>query len=787
MAVAAETASQRWGGVPLNDGLTLSRNERWITLSSDEKSLHSIHRFIISDTDTIGIQIAKLPQLKVCVIIRVDADSIACRHGIEVDDEILAPLLTSGVAAEYTEIYDLFQEAGKQRPSLAFEVLRNHKERKHKSLFLDGRIHCRHRFIITEKGDLGISLENHNSMARLKSVAQDSLGEGFGLRTNDVLFRIGALDAPVDFEKCVDQINSGERPMIIEVWRAICTTTGSTRPTSSINIPGTEKCDNPFLLAFQQVDPAEAVNSTQPSNEMSDMIDDGRKRDPMEVDAETASQRGGGVPLNGGVGGSPAAHGGSSLFEDEAEFVDRFRPLTETATLTQEDLVNAENDGGEAFTQVAAPPRRGKKRKPDIVESRKEVEGRGKRRVTKKKLKAEDNAHLGVADRAIGKKEKDDKEAGGGKSGENDLVKVSVLIKGASGKKERRIASVKDLFTEGRSTITLVDEGITYSCGPPKQTRFNKRTIQYDKVYKCCMVHNKKKNKWESDPKHRDKANSDVIGCEGRIRGYFRRHTYWFTTKHCHTCDRGRRGSAARVSAKDHRPKIQMLSPAPMWDISREKKRRMTQILEKCPDGWWEPLPGQGNGRRWLKGINEIGKWNSGGVKQQIEAMMRPYLDFVKNQYPCMRYWRVGALETKPLTPSQYEKMKNQLHSDYSETALKREAGERPMSMIMALDDFNFLYEDKDDDDDDDNVDEDDLCCITVRSGHAIAFTNELFHAGGENMTNKTIYRLFAYIVSDEKDYPNSKVFTKNRSNMNKLNAARENIEGCKILAETTM
>ena len=105
------------------------------------------------------------------------------------------------------------------------------------------------------------------------------------------------------------------------------------------------------------------------------------------------------------------------------------------------------------------------------------------------------------------------------------------------------------------------------------------------------------------------------------------------------------------------------------------------------------------------------------------------------------------------------------------------------MLMIMALDDFNFLYEDKDGDDDDDNVDED----ITVRSGHAIAFTNELFHARGGNMTKKTIYCLFAYIVSDEKDYPNSEVFMKNRSNMNKLNAARENIEGCKKLAETTM
>jgi len=67
------------------------------------------------------------------------------------------------------------------------------------------------------------------------------------------------------------------------------------------------------------------------------------------------------------------------------------------------------------------------------------------------------------------------------------------------------------------------------------------------------------------------------------------------------------------------------------------------------------------------------------------------------------------------------------------------------MSMIMALDeDFEFLYEDKDHDDEDENVDEDNICGLTVRKGHAITFTNELFHAGGANNTGKTIYRLFA-------------------------------------------
>jgi hypothetical protein len=101
------------------------------------------------------------------------------------------------------------------------------------------------------------------------------------------------------------------------------------------------------------------------------------------------------------------------------------------------------------------------------------------------------------------------------------------------------------------------------------------------------------------------------------------------------------------------------------------------------------------------------------------------------------------------------------------------------MSMIMALDDdFEFLNKDKDDDDEDDNVDEDNICGLIVRKSCAIAFTNELFCAGGANNTGKTIYCLFAYIMSDEEDYPNNRVFMKSRSNMIKLNAARRSAEG---------
>jgi hypothetical protein len=39
-------------------------------------------------------------------------------------------------------------------------------------------------------------------------------------------------------------------------------------------------------------------------------------------------------------------------------------------------------------------------------------------------------------------------------------------------------------------------------------------------------------------------------------------------------------------------------------------------------------------------------------------------------------------------------------------------------------------------------------------------------------------YHLFAYIVSNKKDYPNNMVFTKNKPNMIKLNASRKKAEG---------
>ncbi len=54
---------------------------------------------------------------------------------------------------------------------------------------------------------------------------------------------------------------------------------------------------------------------------------------------------------------------------------------------------------------------------------------------------------------------------------------------------------------------------------------------------------------------------------------------------------------------------------------------------------------------------------------------------------------------------------------------------------------------------------------INVPRGHAVIFTSALNHAGGNNIEHVPgmdstiyLYRLFAYIVSDETDFPNSKI-----------------------------
>jgi hypothetical protein len=100
-------------------------------------------------------------------------------------------------------------------------------------------------------------------------------------------------------------------------------------------------------------------------------------------------------------------------------------------------------------------------------------------------------------------------------------------------------------------------------------------------------------------------------------------------------------------------------------------------------------------------------------MQNKVEAMMRPYLEYIAKQNTSVRFWKVGALRRELSATCQYKRWNNQLHTDYGEEVMKRSENERPMSMIMTLDKFDFLYQnplDKDDDDNDNdnNGDDDD-------------------------------------------------------------------------------
>jgi hypothetical protein len=188
-----------------------------------------------------------------------------------------------------------------------------------------------------------------------------------------------------------------------------------------------------------------------------------------------------------------------------------------------------------------------------------------------------------------------------------------------------------------------------------------------------------------------------------------------------------------------------------------------------CSEDWWEGLPHQGTSGKYLKAIGNTHLYpKAEGLQLRVEAFIKPFLEYLAKQYPLLRFWKVGALRMALNAKSQYEKCGNVLHSDYREKVLKQPVEEQPLSMIVALDDFEFFCKLE-------STETEEYQTTTVKRKQGIAFTNGLFHAGGPNKTDKYVYRLFAYITSNDADYPPGTVFTHTTANVTKLAEARKN------------
>ena len=121
--------------------------------------------------------------------------------------------------------------------------------------------------------------------------------------------------------------------------------------------------------------------------------------------------------------------------------------------------------------------------------------------------------------------------------------------------------------------------------------------------------------------------------------------------------------------------------------------------------------------------------------------------------YPSLVCVKLGALQTLPKCPSQCKGHNNRLHSDYSSNYPEFAPAQMPVSVILALDSFDFVYLP--------HISQrrKDLVHLTVPAGHAVDFTVACLHSGGVNDSTNYLFRLFAYMVSCADHFPSNQVF----------------------------
>ena len=216
--------------------------------------------------------------------------------------------------------------------------------------------------------------------------------------------------------------------------------------------------------------------------------------------------------------------------------------------------------------------------------------------------------------------------------------------------------------------------------------------------------------------------------------------------------------SAVARGVKDDRPQLERISPNIEYGnyLSRkgiEDVLREFKNAEKNDKNLWKNITGGNTMRKWIPDMydNNVKRV---ALKVIVEKALKAYITIVQERYPTLKYFKVGALKSLPGAKSQYVGHGRKLHSDYPQSVEELEPRFRPVSIIVGLNSFNFMWLN------DRTSRESDIRKMTVYPGEMIMFTNHCLHAGGENNTNEEQTRLFAYLASDESHFPSGEVTT---------------------------
>ncbi len=204
-----------------------------------------------------------------------------------------------------------------------------------------------------------------------------------------------------------------------------------------------------------------------------------------------------------------------------------------------------------------------------------------------------------------------------------------------------------------------------------------------------------------------------------------------------------------QLGAADHRHLLEMISPTVQFEkvYTQESPKVLIDFLSANTTIWTGLTGGFVSQRQFVLDFASHPQEH-----QVVESAMRPLIHYVLSKYPSLVCIKYGALKSNPHCLSQLQGHTYFLHSDYKSFFNDTPPHQRPVSVIMALDEFNFIYLPVL------TMKRKELVEINVPAGYSIVFMNACLHSGGANNSDQTKFCIFAYMVSDWNQIPNNAV-----------------------------
>ena len=184
------------------------------------------------------------------------------------------------------------------------------------------------------------------------------------------------------------------------------------------------------------------------------------------------------------------------------------------------------------------------------------------------------------------------------------------------------------------------------------------------------------------------------------------------------------------LGSPDHWHSLEMITPTVAFEkvFTSKSRQVMINFLDTKSTIWTSLTGGYGSQCQFILDLSSHLQ-----VNQVVESAMRPLINYILSKYPSLVCIKYGALKTEPNCPSQYEGHGHHLHLDYKSFYNDLLPEQRPVSVIMALNEFEFIYLPVL------TMKRKDLVNVTVPAGHSIVFTNTCLHFGGANNNDQKI------------------------------------------------